>query len=59
MTSRDSCYGLNGHITELKMIPLLQRRLDDDTIVIYGSRYNCASRRQRPRQNRTENSLYA
>jgi hypothetical protein len=59
MTSHDRCLGLNGPITELKMIPLLQRRLDLDTIVIDGSRYSRVSRRQRPRQNRTENSLYA
>jgi hypothetical protein len=59
MTSRDSCCGQSDRITELKMLPLLQRRLDDDTIVIDSSRYNCASRRQRPRQNRTESFLYA
>jgi hypothetical protein len=32
MTSREPVSRLNRRIAELKMIPLLQRRLDDDTI---------------------------
>jgi hypothetical protein len=58
MTNHDCCSRLNRLIAELKMIPLLQRRLDDDTIDVDASPYTSPPR-QGPRQGRTENFLYA
>jgi len=42
MTSRDARSRLRQHFAEIESIPLLQTRLDDDTIDGIGSRQNAA-----------------
>ena len=59
MTSRDARSRLHRLFAEIGRIPLLQTRLDDDTINSNRSRQNAALGRRRPRPRVTENFLFA